>query len=131
MFGRSKNKFKLIIEADSMINEKIINQYILEKEFSNRIKLSSFMTRIKFELKSFNKKREKLKGSSLEDINIEFPKMVELFQTKDKNYLFIEKRGEEILVDEANFNDVKIYNKKNKLIFDQHFDNIEEKELDL
>jgi len=131
MFGKSKNKFKLVIEADSMINEKIINQYVLEKEFSNRIKLSSFMTRIKFELKSFNKKREELKGSSLEDINIEFPKMVELFQTKDKNYLFIEKRGKEILVDEANFNDVKIYNKKNKLIFDKHFDNIEEKELDL
>jgi len=132
MFG-SKKKFKLIMNGNSIVEEKLHKMFTLEKEFNNRIRMNTFLIGLKYEMKKFNNEdnNENNMKMSEEEIEFNFPKMAELFKTEKDYFLFRKREDKNVIVDSVEFGMVDIFNKKDKNIFHKDFtDLIDERELE-
>lgn len=131
-FNKNKeDNFNLVLDGFTIVEEKQNSKFSINKSFKNRIKLSSFLMKLRFELSKFNKNEEEVKKMTKEEVISKFPKMNEFFQTKETNYLFISKGGVDTVIDSVEFGEVSVLNKKGKAIFNKNFKNFDEKELEI
>jgi hypothetical protein len=130
-FNKNQENFKLIVNGNLFLNNEQIKNFLIEKSFKNRIKLSGFLIRLRSELNKFNKNEESNKKLSKEEIINLFPKMVEFFESENENFMFVTINEVEHVIDNLKIDEVIILNKKGKSIFKKRFDNLEEKDLEI